>query len=177
MAIRCAPTVEDAFLASGAALVTLVSRHTGYPDPVAWPGDSLTVRVRERQAAAVCVWVAIDDDTGAVVGHALVAPANQPYWVNYPQTASLQQAGRLMELGALAVHPDWQRQGIATMLRAGRVGWLTERALTACAVAWENGPSDIMCRQDPAFHRLGRRVAAVAGHPVIDYVRDGSFPV
>lgn len=171
MVIIYEPTRDPARLEEAAELVQTVCRMTGYPNPDAWPDDSLKKDTLMRQEEAVCVWIAIDTASDRVVGHGIAEPALANYWMNYPLTKPLWASGVLTELGALAVHPHYQRQGIAKTLRRHRLAWMDEHGLVACAVAWENGPSDFMCQTDPEFLRLGRRTAVIAQRPVIDYVR------
>jgi GNAT superfamily N-acetyltransferase len=171
MPIRYEATTDPTRLHEAAALVQEVCHLTGYPNPAVWTDDTLLHDTLRRQEEAVCIWIAIDTVTDKVVGHGIAEPALANYWNTYDLTRTPWQAGTLTELGALAVHPNYQRQGIAKTLRRHRLQWMDQQGLIACAVAWENVPSDYMCKTDAEFLRIGRRIAVIAQRPVIDYVR------
>ncbi len=152
---------------AGVQVAVAAKRATGVPFDV----DEATLRVAlpARQAAANRVWLAFDD--GVVIGHALVAVMtdDDPTWgpVTDPAVVSARRSGRLLELGALSVHPDHHRRGVARELQRVRLLWADRHGLVPVAAAWDDSPgSTELCRQ------AGRPVGVHPRYPITLFVLD-----
>lgn len=162
--VRRAEPVEFAL---GLEVALAAQQATGFPSDVDAP--TLGTHLARRQREAAGVWLAFED--GQAVGHALVAFAGQshPTWgpVTDPLVAAARGAGRLVELGALSVHPRAHRRGIATALQAERLAWARERDLLPVAAAWDASQgSSTLCA------RAGRVVGHHPDLPITLYCLD-----
>lgn len=137
------PATTSHLLAQGRDLVVAVSTITGFPDPSRWPSRELRALTRARQAAAESVWVA-RGPSGECIGHALLTVAGAAVSRVARVDHDLERNAPVLELGGLAVAPDWHGQGVATALRDARV----DRALalyptaTLVTLARPGGTSD-----------------------------------
>lgn len=144
----------------GVAVVQAAHAVTGLPMVAA---DQVAAYVQERQRRALGVWLAsVTDPSGSViVGHAVLTPvaADHAGWsqVEDPHVREALTAGRLVELGGLAVAPGWTRLGAAEALVTARLGWLAERGLVGCSSVWRASAGSTRLAE-----RYGRRVQAAS---------------
>lgn len=107
----------------GVDIILESQRVTRLPDPDTWSPEKLAVHTRERQESAMGVWLATVN--GESVGHALLrhVPPDHRDW-SLVQDRTITNAlsrGDLIEMGGLAVLPDWYRRGVAEALVKARV--------------------------------------------------------
>jgi GNAT superfamily N-acetyltransferase len=130
-------------LSAGQDLVLSVSATTGFPDPNVWPEELLRGHTRARQEPAEQTWLATTDD-GRRIGHALVEKVAADSAISsIPGPAAAAEAGVLLELGAVAVHPDWQGRGVAKALVEACAEDLARiyPEVVLVAAVWPDGPS------------------------------------
>jgi len=131
----------------GLSVVAAAQVSTGLPRSVA-PQD-LPNHVLERQRRALGVWLAFACTPEGVtaVGHALVLPVtpDHPVWgpVRDRAVAAALGAGRLAELGGLAVSPGWTGLGVARELVLARIGWLRREGYAGCSSVWRDSPGSL----------------------------------
>lgn len=130
-------------LTAGQDLVLSVSATTGFPDPNVWPAELLRDHTRARQESAEQTWLATTED-GRCIGHALVEKVAAGSTASLiSELAPAAASGVLFELGAVAVHPDWQGRGVAKALVETCADELARNRPEAVLVAavWPDGPS------------------------------------
>jgi hypothetical protein len=138
--------------AEGVEVVRAAHTVTGFPLNVATA--DLESYVAGRQQRAMSVWLAqVGGSAPIAIGHGLLSavPADHPGWLEVPDpyVRELLTAGRLVELGGLAVRPGWTRGGVAEELVLAAVG------LVACSAVWRDS-------------RGSRRLAERYGRKVFD---------
>lgn len=175
------PDTEQAH--AGAILVQKVSQLTGYPDPKAWPNNTLSEQVKQRQARAFLILTVTLTPTPTpshtplqVVAHSLLLPPGDEYWTEYPQTHAAYNNGTLAESGGTAVHPTMQKLGIANWMRQHRMEYAHEHNLQVVAVTWTGGPSEHMYRNKPEWQHLATRTAEIAQHSIDLWVETTTNP-
>lgn len=170
---------------AGAAWVTEAAAYaTGYPDPRNYGRyeHGLRTNVFQRQARAVSTIVVTDDQApgNPVVGTAYLQPvqrttraarASASMWEKDPELAAQVAAGNVVEVGGLAVHPEYYRRGIATRLVNTLVREAERRNFTVVAEPWGDGPSRDMFAAARGWKQVGSRESVlVHGATLLGFV-------
>ncbi len=125
----------------GVNIILKSQQTTSLPDPATWPPERLAEHTRGRQENAINVWLA--EIEGETVGHALlgIIPADHKDWsrMKDPVISDALKKGNLIEMGGLAVLPEWYKHGIADTLIRARLEWMKgfpEKVV--CASIWQH---------------------------------------
>ena len=126
------PTLRQ--VAAAAQLVQDVAHLTGWPKPTAQPGNLIRANAFNRLARAIHRHVVTDPTRpgNPVIATGIILPTQtSPFWTSHSHlpaaTRELAQADALVEVGSLAVHPDYHRRGIATRVLNEAVTWALTR--------------------------------------------------
>lgn len=154
---------DENLLIEGAELVNAVSILTGFPDPARWPNRSLVEHTRGRQKIAYQSLVVTAgeeySESSSVIAHSLLLPAKAESWGQFPEVQYLLMDGKLAELGATAVHSDYQRLGLAKTILKVRQEEAKARGLSLCVAVWDEGISHEMYKNMPGWIYLGASIA------------------
>jgi len=165
---------DETLLEKGAELVNDVSIRTGFPDPARWPNRSLVEHTRNRQNISYQSLVVTSgerySEPSLVVGHSLLLPAKKESWGQFPEVQIFLKEGKLAELGATAVHPDFQRLGLAKVMLEIRQEEAKMRGLYLCVAVWDKGSSHSMYENMAGWTYLGASIAIHTKRLVHRYV-------
>jgi GNAT superfamily N-acetyltransferase len=161
-------------LTQGARLVCEVSEKTNFPNTQVWSKNSLYNHTRDRQKRAYQTIVVSDgslsDPNMEVIAHSLLVPAQEPSWGNIPQVSLYLNQGILAESGSTAVHPKYQRLGIANQMRTIRMTTARELGLVVVVGVWEGSKSYLMYQDSPEWNYLGTFLSSRTQQPILRFV-------
>jgi hypothetical protein len=152
----------------GVRVMLAVQQDTGLPDLGQWPPARYAQSLREQQAQAAGVWLALVGSTA--VGHALLTPvaADDPRWssTSDPEVVVALSDARLVEIDALGVAYEWQQRGAGGALVCAQISWVaTSPGMLMGAPVRRDSPGEAGLAA-----RLGRRVVTPVAGPCDLYV-------